>query len=185
MAINGIPTSPGHKGKAPADREPVAFSCELVVDQVPETGLDVAIAADPLQCARLAKVCGLDAVHLFEAQFHIRKRADGRFKVTGDLKARVTQICVVSLEPFEAPVEASIEVEFARPGALGPASQKDEEPPDPILDGKIDLGALAVEFLVLNLDLYPRKEGVAFAMTEEGRPEPERDSPFAVLRHRS
>ena len=38
-----------------------------------------------------------------------------------------------------------------------------EDAPDPIVDGKIDLGALAAEFLALGLDPYPRKPGVAFA----------------------
>jgi len=37
-----------------------------------------------------------------------------------------------------------------------------QDPPDPIINGQIDLGALAAEFLVLNLDLYPRKPGATF-----------------------
>ena len=36
----------------------------------------------------------------------------------------------------------------------------DEDEPDPIIDGKIDLGALAAEFFALGLDPYPRKPGV-------------------------
>ena len=35
-----------------------------------------------------------------------------------------------------------------------------EDAPDPIVDGKIDLGALAAEFMILGLDPYPRKPGV-------------------------
>ena len=53
-----------------------------------------------------------------------------------------------------------------------------EDPPDPIVDGKIDLGALAAEFLALGLDPYPRKPGVAFDPPE---PQGGRDSPFAAL----
>ena len=53
-----------------------------------------------------------------------------------------------------------------------------EDPPDPIVDGKIDLGALAAEFFALGLDPYPRKPGVAFDAARRGRG---RDSPFAAL----
>ena len=55
----------------------------------------------------------------------------------------------------------------------------DDDEPDPIVDGKIDLGALAAEFFALGLDPYPRKPGVAFEPPAE--PEPEA-TPFAVLR---
>ena len=40
---------------------------------------------------------------------------------------------------------------------------EDEEPPEPLQDGKVDLGALANEFLLLGIDPYPRKPGAEFA----------------------
>ena len=49
---------------------------------------------------------------------------------------------------------------------------------DPVVDGKIDLGALAAEYFALGLDLYPRKPGVAFTPPE---PQEGADSPFAAL----
>jgi hypothetical protein len=58
-------------------------------------------------------------------------------------------------------------------------------PLDPIIDGQIDLGALAAEFLALNLDNYPRKPGVMFEAANAGGEASGTDSPFAVLRHRS
>ncbi len=39
----------------------------------------------------------------------------------------------------------------------------DDEPPEPLVDGKIDLGAIATEFLLLGIDPYPRKAGAEFA----------------------
>ena len=53
-----------------------------------------------------------------------------------------------------------------------------EDPPDPIVDGRIDLGALAVEFLALALDPYPRKPGAEFTPPPEEAPP---DSPFDAL----
>jgi hypothetical protein len=53
------------------------------------------------------------------------------------------------------------------------------DPPDPIIGGRIDLGALAAEFLSLGLDPYPRKPGVDFEAPEGDAPGEE--SPFAAL----
>lgn len=36
---------------------------------------------------------------------------------------------------------------------------EDSDPPEPILDGKIDLGAVVAEQLSLGLDPYPRRAG--------------------------
>jgi hypothetical protein len=64
-----------------------------------------------------------------------------------------------------------VDLRFA-PQAAAPASAKsetvaahtsDEEPPETLLDGKLDLGAIATEFLLLGIDPYPRKPGAEFA----------------------
>jgi hypothetical protein len=82
------------------------------------------------------------------------------------------QTCVVTLEPFEAKISAPIDLNFAPPDKIAPRSRAggeaaeiavgEEDEPDPIVDGVIDLGAAASEFLTLNLDPYPRKPGVVF-----------------------
>jgi hypothetical protein len=59
------------------------------------------------------------------------------------------------------------------------ATHEEDDPPDTIIDGKIDLGALAAEFMALGLDPYPRKPGVAFAEIVDD--EVIEESPFAQL----
>ena len=44
-----------------------------------------------------------------------------------------------------------------------PTEMHEYEPPDEIVNGQIDLGAITAEFLVLGLDPYPRKPGVDFS----------------------
>ena len=56
------------------------------------------------------------------------------------------------------------------------------DPPDLIVNGLFDLGALAAEFLALALDPYPRKPGVSFVETAPEAEGPESVSPFAALR---
>ncbi len=63
-----------------------------------------------------------------------------------------------------------------------------EDPPDPILDDTIDLGAVAVEFMVLGLDPYPRKPGVHFddmVIGEKDAPAPSAFAALARLKDRS
>jgi Large ribosomal RNA subunit accumulation protein YceD len=199
MAMRTVPPPKSHKagsGKTGPEPDAGSFTRMLAVETVPECGLDIDVRASEAECAALAETCGLTAVHDLEAGFHVRKLDGAKVKVTGSLRARVTQICVVSLEPFETVVRADIDVDFAPLGQLarskitsggGPAAafHGGEDPPDPIVDGKIDLGALATEFLVLNLDFYPRKPGVSFEGTGVRSDPADKNSHFAVLRQRS
>jgi hypothetical protein len=47
-----------------------------------------------------------------------------------------------------------------------------------LIGDRVDLGAIAVEFLILGIDPYPRKPGVAF---EPPAAEDESEHPFAAL----
>jgi hypothetical protein len=197
-------TVPGRKSRRPGPGRTGAkpgaakFTRMLAVETVPDTGLDISLCANETECAALADAYGLVAVQTFEADFHIRKQGPKRYEVSGVLHALVTQTCVVSLEPFETLLSAPVDVDFAPCGQpLGePASRKmaaggaaafggPQDYPDPIVNGQIDLGALAAEFFALNLDLYPRKPGVTFEDMHVGNEASGTDSPFAVLRHRS
>jgi Large ribosomal RNA subunit accumulation protein YceD len=174
--------------------ERAPFSHMLDVDRVPEQGLDVVISADPQERQALADFDKIPAVGRFEAEFHVARRGGKRFNVSGEMRALVTQICVVSLEPFETEIIEAVDVDFAPPKEAGPAPGSDqstgavadvleaEEPPDPIIDGRIDLGALAGEFLVLGLDPHPRKPGATFAPAAAAETPEDPSSPFAVLK---
>lgn len=172
---------------------PNAFSYVIAVTDIPEAGLDLDINADPETLRALAAADGLESIARLEAEFHVTRKAEERVNVSGEMRAKITQICVVSLEPFESEVIEPIDVDFApaeiaaaaaarAAGAAhdGASHEIGEEPPDPIIDGKIDLGALAAEFLALGLDPYPRKPGVTFEPPSGG--EAERETAFSVLR---
>ncbi|HEV7910892.1 MAG TPA: DUF177 domain-containing protein [Methylocella sp.] len=198
-------TVPGPKSRKPGPGKtgatklgPGPLTRMLAVATVPDTGLDIRLCANETECAALAENYDLVAVQTFEAGFHVRKQGPKRYEVSGVLHALVTQTCAVSLEPFETLVSAPVNVDFApsRQPLGEPASRKmtagaaatfggPQDPADPIIDGQIDLGALAAEFLALNLDLYPRKPGVTFEDMHVGAEASGTNSPFAVLRHRS
>ncbi len=165
------------------------FSRRVRVDALPAEGLSQTIEASPDERAALAALNRLPAIASLTAAFGVRRSGRGGVRVTGELHAEVTQLCVASLEPFAATVDEPVDVRFAPAEDARPLRRDGddgdemvevggEDPPDPIVDGKIDLGALAAEFFALGLDPYPRKPGVAFDPPE---PRGGRDSPFAAL----
>lgn len=194
---------PGHAD--PQVRPP--FSRPLLVEDVPPEGMDLTISATDAERHALAVEHGLEGLAKLEGSLHVEPwRKDG-LAVTGEMRARVTQICVVTLDRFDSEIVEPIDVKFApgvsaqssgvpSQGAANRAQRRapqfegmsapkadfeGEDPPDPIVNGQIDVGALVAEFLALGLDPYPRKPGVEF---EEPRPAGEADlaeSPFSKL----
>jgi len=166
------------------------FSRRVKVDPLPADGLSQTIEANSDERAALAAANRLPAIASLTASFVVRRSGRGGARVTGEVHAEITQLCVVSLEPFAATVDEPVDVRFA-PAATAAAPRRGkaddaemveiggEDPPDPIIDGTVDLGALAAEFFALGLDPYPRKPGVAFDPPEDA---PDGDeSPFAAL----
>ncbi len=60
----------------------------------------------------------------------------------------------------------------------GPHGETETEPSEPLHEGRIDLGAVATEFLLLGVNPYPRKPGVEFASPASVAAE---EGPFAAL----
>ena len=167
------------------------FSRVVRVDAIPREGQTVTIEAAPAEREALASFYDLPAVAALTATLRLEPWGRGGAQVTGAVHGALTQICVVSLEPFPATVDEAVDVRFAPETApeSRPQSAKepltlslaDEDEPDPVIDGKIDLGALAAEFFALGLDPYPRKPGVTFEQSTKSAPV---DSPFSALAKR-
>lgn len=150
------------------------------VMKIPPRGQDVHVEATAEECAALARDFGLPGIQALSGDYHLKTSAKG-INVTGTVKASITQICVTTLEPFDSAVEEEVEVDFAESSGMPaepPTDINEYEPPDEIVNGQIDLGALTAEFLALGLDPYPRKPGVDFDYRD---PSDEKDSPFAAL----
>jgi hypothetical protein len=164
--------------------ESAPFSRPVRVESIPREGVEQAIEASPAERAALAKLNGLAGIARLTAKFALSRIGRGVVRVRGEVHAEATQTCVVSLEPFDVALDEPVDVRFAAPvgqsvNRRGPPitaaeaeslAVGDEDQPDPIVDGKIDLGALAAEFMILGLDPYPRKPGVDFAppLDDEG-----------------
>jgi uncharacterized metal-binding protein YceD (DUF177 family) len=162
----------------------------VIVAQIPESGLHRDIEADPAVRHAMAEMGGLREVLSAQASLDVTPKSGGRFHVTGQVRARVGQTCVVTLEDIESDIDEPIDLIFAPPeqvpqmaALVDEAEQNDEETPDPlepIENGMIDLGKVATDALYLAVDPYPRKPGAIFEpLVEAADPE---DHPFAALR---
>jgi len=168
------------------------FARVVRLDAIPREGQVVTIEANPAEREKLASLYQLPAVAVLTATLRVEPWGRGGARVTGAVHGELTQTCVVSLDPFPATVDEEVDVRFAPQQAVDSGSTAanegqtsslaDEDEPDPVIDGTIDLGALAAEFLALGLDPYPRKPGAAFG-EERTNPEP-KESPFAALLQR-
>lgn len=139
------------------------------------------IGADEVTRAALAARFGLPAIAALGGTFLLRRERGGIIAASLDMRARVTQVCVITLEPFEAVIAEQAELRFVPAGLLDEQELTPEslEGPDeiPYADDVIDLGEALAEQLALSLDPYPRKPGAALPEgTSDGAA-----SPFAGL----
>jgi uncharacterized metal-binding protein YceD (DUF177 family) len=160
------------------------WSVPVAVEDIPDTGLHMEIEAPAMARAELAELAGLRDLPRFAAVFDLTRKGAG-VHVRGQVTAQVGQTCVVTLEPIENPVEEAVDLEFAPASGPEPkakAARKraagDDEGPEPLVGGIVDLGALAAEFLILGIDPYPRKAGAEFAPP---RQDDAGEHPFAAL----
>ena len=166
------------------------WSVPVVVLQIPETGLHRDFKADPAARRAMAEVAGLREIMSASASLDLTLTGDSRVHVTGHVRARVGQTCVVTLDPIENEIDEPIDLMFAPPEQIPNLSDLVDEnaenaaeipdPPEPILNGVIDLGRLATDALLLAVDPYPRRPEAVFEPPAEIiNPD---DHPFAALK---
>ncbi len=152
------------------------FSRPILVERTVRAGQPVTVEANEEERAALARDFGLPGITRLSGTFRLSGSLH-RLQVTGTVESTLTQTCVVTLEPFDTTVSEEVDVDFADQDAFAGTPAEDADIPDPIVNGRIDLGSLAAEFLALGLDPYPRKPGVAFEPPADAGEE----TPFAAL----
>jgi hypothetical protein len=141
----------------------------MSVGDVPEAGLRVELEADEPSRRAVAKAVGVSDIARLMARFDLARRGRHGLHVTGTVCALVGQLCVVSLEPVVSEVNEAIDLSFGGETSIPMSARPLDiavdaaDPPETLINGMVDLGAIATEFLILGIDPYPRKPGAAFA----------------------
>ena len=155
------------------------YSEPIRLHQVPG-GVKRTLEPDAAARARIARALDLASLEAFTAEMNLAPTAAG-WRLSGRVRASLAQTCGITLEPLPVEVDAPFALTLAE--AVDEDSDEivitlDDESPDLIEDGQIDLGQYAVEQLALLLDPFPRKPGAEFVQP----PEPAEISPFAILK---
>ncbi len=156
------------------------YSDAVRIDRI-GAGLERHLAPDDASRARIAKALDLASLDSMTADLML-KPDDAGWHLTGKVRARAVQTCGLTLQPLPVDIDSAIDLRIVE---AAPQWEEGEEidiagtdsMPDEPEDGRIDLGAYAVEQLSLALDPYPRAEGAEFVQP----PEPVEISPFAAL----
>ena len=163
------------------------FSRPIALDRIGLKDKSYEISADDRECAALAKRLGIPAVDSFDATIRLRLTGGGGLvRLSGRIKAALTQTCVVTLEP----IATSVEEDFGRVYSVEAGDEMaevviemdEDDVPDPIENGQIDIGEAAAEHLALAMDPFPRAADAIFEAPDEPEEEPALSpSPFSGL----
>ncbi len=143
--------------------------------------LERKLEPDVAERAKIAKSLDLASLDAFEADVVLVPSGHAGWRLSGRVRANAVQTCGLTLEPLPVTIDAKFSIPLAE--AVETESDEiditlDDDSPDLIEEGQIDLGQYAVEQLALKLDPFPRKPGAEFVQPDE----PAEISPFAVLK---
>ncbi|MGA7457871.1 MAG: DUF177 domain-containing protein [Methyloceanibacter sp.] len=173
-----------------SEAEPAPLSRIFKVNEIKD-GASGEIIATEAEMKAIAGLLDLARLKVLTLDYRFNHCGSGRLRLTGRLKADVTQTCVVSLDPVDARIDVPLEVEFWAEALLQTSETSTELPgsvvqlegAEPIVCGQIDLGSVAHETLATSLDPYPKREGVSFdwSQAEPNQAQEAQSGPFAAL----
>jgi hypothetical protein len=178
------------------------FSRPIKIDHIDKKSQKEIITATAEECALLAKRFDLDSIQSLSAELIIKMTSPLKYHVSGYLKTTLSQISVISGKVFASDYTEQIEAWYkdsppvipfenikkrreieSQDGADEIEFENEENNPEIIQNGEIDLGELTAQFLGLVLPAFPRasdeKEGTGDYI--EALPEQTKSNPFAAL----
>jgi uncharacterized metal-binding protein YceD (DUF177 family) len=173
----------------PLPSEP-EFSRPVAADTISNNPQHRQIAAEAGERDALARRFGLLSLDKLTAVLDLQRQAGDVIHVSGHLSAEAVQRCVVSLVPVPAQIEADFEVSYGGAAAQGDEGEFDPvgiDGPEPLVEGRIDLGEAVAQQFAIALDPYPRAPGACLdpegftVGLNEGAGEGGGKQPFAAL----
>ena len=175
----------------------------IQADDIGSTPEKVEISPQDDEVTPLCQRLGIEGIKSLTAKVALSRNSGNRVvHVKGALSGELLQNCVITLEELTVPVNEEFEAWFADPDAAVSftkerqkmlASKKgedlpildEEDDPEPIVDGVIDVGEVVTQFLSLAISPYPQADGAVYdgPNDEQVGEEPSdiRKIPFAAL----
>ncbi|KIQ05100.1 metal-binding protein [Agrobacterium tumefaciens] len=177
-----------------AANDDVPFSYLVKVGHISANPVRIGLTASPEELAGLAKLWDVLSVEYLKSELQVTRWKKDGLKITGDVRAALTQACVVSLEPVSSVIDEKIEQIFVPEGSKLARLMTNEQgeivldpdgpdSPDQFSGDTIDVGVVVAEFAALAIDPYPRKPDVDFTgFGDENAEVEKKPSPFAALK---
>lgn len=170
------------------------FSIVLAVADVPPNGTTIPFEAKEGERAALARRFGLVELRSFKGKVGVKPWRRHGLALEGSFEADLVQTCVVTLEPLDAHLSEKFLLHFLPEEMIERAAAEaaereividvqNEDPPEPIENGRIDVGEAVAELLAVAIEPYPRKPDGHFEGLAEVPKEDEETpaNPFAAL----
>lgn len=164
------------------------FSYPIKIDELNQNQYKYELHADKDELEDITQILQVEDVRRFHAEIFLkRNRKENSLKVWGTVEARIELKSVISLENFFRNIKVPFELNFDTAATYQDIRDMDaginEDVPDIIIGGTINLADICIEQIALNLEDYPRAEGEEFNYAEYDKSEPEKkENPFAVLK---
>lgn len=178
------------------------WSYMLETEKVADKPLAFVVEASAEECRDLARRLDVVAISDLRADVGIEREKSGLIYVSGIVRANLEQSCVITGDPVITPIEEEFDGWFSdkdSPVSLNKVrhdrlAQKadmevqvldEKDDPEPVINGKIDIGELAAQYLSLAIPPYPHKEGAMHDVTTDDVPlnkKATRPNPFAALK---
>ena len=167
------------------------FSRPVVVESLGSGMTRLTIVANESERAALAHRFDLQSLDRLEAKVTLKPINRGALiQVSGQLHADVLQSCVVTLEPVASRIDETFDLTYGFQTDIDAEeveltldlSGDEDDPPEPIEGGVIDIGEAVAEQLALAIEPFPRKQGAVFIPPQEPEPvDAAIKSPFETL----
>jgi hypothetical protein len=145
--------------------------------------LSLSYEANKHELEALKRYAEVEDVTSFTSELKASPLSSGKFKVAGRLKAQAVQASIVDLSPVTATIDETFSVEFWPQELIEERAADDvslaDDPPEPIIGGRIASGEFLSELFSVSLDPYPRNADDTFSW-EPAEKEPS-VTPFADL----
>lgn len=164
------------------------FSYPIKIEDLKQSDYKYELKADAEELEDITQVLQVEKVHEFEAEIFLKlTNRTNNLRVWGRVNAKIELKSVITLNNFIKDYEVPFELNFDTRATYNDIKELEcnieDEVPDIIENGCINLADIAIEQVALNLEDYPRAEGEIF----DGSlycdiDEPKKENPFAVLK---
>ena len=136
------------------------------------------LSTRPADLVALAQRFGWVSVDNLSSELCIRKVARDCWHVTGHIAGQIVQSCIATGMPVPENIDFQIEERYVRTTEQADQVEVGLDGAEPIKNGAIDIGELAVQSLCLAANAWPRVDSApdCYSVGEQ-----EMDHPFAVL----